>query len=151
MENIALFALEEWDLVWEHNLLNQIIVFVAMMYVWHIAELVIKGLRKYLFITFNIKKMYICCPWLLGASHEIWNALSICSYMNRLYLGLKNGVASQGRVQEKLEKVSYVLNKNQQLCFITPLLEPTYVSSHGCVVGLPIMEALVSLIDWNAG
>ena len=33
MENIALFALEEWDLVWKHNLLNQIIVFVAMMYV----------------------------------------------------------------------------------------------------------------------
>ena len=62
MENIALFSWEEWDLVWEHNLLNQIIVFVAMMYVWHIAELVINGLRKYLFITFNIKKMYICCP-----------------------------------------------------------------------------------------
>ena len=63
----------------------------------------------------------------------------------------KERVASQGRVQQKLQKVSYVLNKNQQLCFITPLLEPTYVSSHGCVVGLPIMEALVSLIDWNAG
>lgn len=30
MENIALFSWEEWDLVWEHNLLNQIIVFVAM-------------------------------------------------------------------------------------------------------------------------
>ena len=61
MENIALFALEQWDLVWQHNLLNQIIVFVAMMYVWHIAELVIKDLRKYFFITFHIEKMYICC------------------------------------------------------------------------------------------
>ena len=33
MENIGLFSLKQWDLVWQHNLLNQIIVFVAMMYV----------------------------------------------------------------------------------------------------------------------
>ena len=60
-------ALERWDLAWKHNLSNQIIVFVVLMYVWHIAELVIEALRKYLFIIFNIWNLYICFLWLMGA------------------------------------------------------------------------------------